>query len=137
MTRPKATPPHWTSTLPMRLATDDPMQTFHITAVAPAGAHYAAVRVTRPADDYSPMIVDDFVIMAEPAVLSLCIKKKGSGTEISWPRDLKHQLEESSHPAVPGNWRKVNQPAKAVGATNYLDYPLTENAHFFRLAAPD
>jgi hypothetical protein len=124
-------------TLPARLSTDDPMQTFHITAVAPSGAHYAGVRVTRPEYDYAPMLLDDFVIMAEPAQVSLSIKKHGAHAALSWPRDLKHRLEENNNLAVPNGWRAADKPAKGIGATNYVDYPLTETSRFFRLATPN
>lgn len=124
-------------TLPVRFSTNDPMQTFHISAVAPSGAHYAGVRVTRPADNYDPLLVDDFVIMAEPAQVSLSIKKETSHAVLSWPRNLKHQLEENSNPAITSGWNQVNKPVKGIGATNYVDYPLTERARFFRLVAPD
>ena len=96
-------------TLPMRLSTEDPMQTFHITAVAPHGAHYAAVRVARPAYNYDPMMVDDFVIMAEPTQVSLSIKKQATNAVLSWPRSLKHRLEENSNPAT----RRLAQSEKA------------------------
>jgi hypothetical protein len=122
--------------LPARVSTDDPMQTFYISAVAPSGAHYAGVRVTRPAYDYNPLIVDDFVIMAEPAQVSLTIKKDSSHAKLSWSRDLKHQLEENTNPAISNGWTKVNKPTQGIGATNYVDYPLTEGARFFRLAVP-
>jgi hypothetical protein len=56
---------------------------------------------------------------------------------LAWPRDLKHQLEENSNPALPGGWHQVNKPVKGIGPTNYVDYPLTDNARFFRLAAPN
>lgn len=124
-------------TLPARLSTEDPMQAFHITAAAPQAAHYAAVRIARPVNNYDPILVDDFVIMAEPAQVSLSIKKQTSHAVLAWPRDLKHQLEENSNPALPGGWHQVNKPVKGIGPTNYVDYPLTDNARFFRLAAPN
>jgi hypothetical protein len=122
--------------LPARVSTEDPMQTFHITAVAPQGAHYAGVRVTRPANNYDSLLVDDFVIMAEPTQVSLSINKETPHAELSWPRSHKHHLEENSDPAITSGWHKVNKPVKGIGATNYVDYALTENARFFRLAAP-
>jgi hypothetical protein len=124
-------------TLPARLSTEDPMQVYHITAVAPNGAHYASARVTRPADNYDPMLVDDFVIMAEPEHVPLSIKKKTLDAELSWPRSLGHQLEENSNPAIPSGWHRVNKPVKGIGATNYVDYPPTDSARFFRLAEPN
>jgi hypothetical protein len=124
-------------TLPVRLSTEDPMQTFHITAVAPQGAHYAGMRVTRPTNDYNPLLLDDFVIMAEPVQVSLSIKKGGPRALLSWPRELKHDLQENSNPALTGEWHKVNKPVKGSGATNYVDYPLTNNVRFFRLAPPN
>jgi hypothetical protein len=39
------------------------MQAFHLTAVAPQAAHYAAVRVARPANNYDPVVLDDLVRM--------------------------------------------------------------------------
>lgn len=124
-------------TLPVRLSTEDPMQTFHITAVAPPGAHYAGVRVTRPADDYAPLLVDDCVIMAEPTQVSLSIENNGPHAVLCWPRSLKHRLEEDNDLAIPNGWRATDKPAKGIGATNYVDYPLIETARFFRLAAPN
>jgi hypothetical protein len=124
-------------TLPVRSSTDDPMLTFNITAVAPQGAHYAGVRVIRPPYDYAPLMVDDVVIMAEPLQASLSIKKQTSQAVLSWPRSLKHQLEQTTDPAAATGWTKVNKPVKGIGATNYVDYPLTETARFFRLAAPE
>ena len=75
--------------------------------------------------------------MAEPSQLSLSIKKQAPHAVLSWPRNLKHQLEENGNPAVTNGWHKVNKPVKGIGATNYVDYPLTENPRFFRLTAPD
>lgn len=124
-------------TLPPLLAPDDPMQTFSLTAVAPAGAHYAGVRVTRPPDDYAPLLVDDFVIMAEPTEVSLSIKKEGTKARLSWPRNLKHRLEESSNPFSTNGWSVVDKPVKGIGATKHVDYPLTNASRFFRLAPPD
>jgi hypothetical protein len=121
-------------TLPARVSTDDPMQAFHITAVAPLGTHYASARVTRPANDYKAVILDDFVIMAEPALVSLSIKNAGPHATLSWPRELKHALQENIEPAISSGWRKVSKPVKGIGATNYVDCPLTEYARFFRLA---
>ena len=123
-------------TLPERLSTDDPMQAFHSTAVAPQGAHYAGVRVTRPAYDYASVLVDDFVIMAEPAQVSLSIKKTGSHAKLWWPRSSKYQLQQSSNPADAGGWSNVNKLPKGIGASNYLDYSLDENPLYFRLVAP-
>jgi hypothetical protein len=120
-------------TLPIRLSQEDPMQPFHITAVAPQAAHYAAVRVTRPAYNYDPMVVDDFVIMAEPTDISLSIKKHGQGVMLYWPRDLRHHLEETTNAAALTGWRSVDKPVRGVGATNHLDYDLTETPRFFRL----
>ena len=124
-------------TLPARVAPTDPMQPFHITAAAPSGAHFAGVRVTRPADNYAPVILDDFVIMAEPAAVSLSIKKQGSDAMLSWPRNLKHFLEERSSLSITGDWHAAGKSPKGTGATNYVDYPLTETGRFFRLAAPN
>jgi hypothetical protein len=123
--------------LPARLSTDDPMQTFHITAVAPQGAHYAGVRVSRPANDYNPLLLDDCVIMAEPVQVSLSIKKGGPHATLSWPRDLKHDLQENTNPALTNEWHKTSKTVQGVGATNYVDYPLTNYTRFFRLALKD
>jgi hypothetical protein len=121
--------------LPALVLGDEPMQAFHFTAAAPAGAHYAGVRVTRPAYDYVPLMVDDFVIMAEPAQATLSIKHKGPNVSLHWRRSQKLQLQESSS-GLAGTWRPVNQSPQGVGATNSLDYPATDSIHFFRLAAP-
>jgi len=123
--------------LPIRLATEDPMSTFHITAVAPNGAHYAGVRIARPENNYDPIILDDFVIMAEPAQVSLAIMKNTTHSMLAWPRGLGQHLEENSNPAITTGWHKVNQPVKGIGATNYTDYPLTNDVRFFRLAVPN
>jgi len=123
-------------TLPVRLSTDDSMRTFHITAVAPQGAQYAGARVTRPPNDYAPLLVDDFVIMTEPAQVSLFMKKEGPNVVISWTRDIHHELQENSDIAITGGWRKSAKPIKGVGAINQVVAPLTENALFYRLAAP-
>jgi hypothetical protein len=122
-------------TLPAISSAEDPVRTFHITAVAPQGAHYAAARVTRPADNYAPVIVDDFVIMAEPAQVPLAIKKnEQADATLFWPRSLSHQLEECDDLTVPNGWHKANKPVKGIGATNYVAYPLTPAPRFFRLA---
>ena len=123
-------------TLPAILSKADPMQAFGLGAVAPAGANYAGVRITRPAYDYAPILLDDFVIMAEPAEVSLSIKKLELGALIYWPRTPKHRLEVNSNPADPGGWRETDRPVDGVGATNYVEYPFTPSACFFRLAAP-
>ena len=124
-------------TLPARLSPDDPMQPFHISAVAPPGAHYAGVQVSRPAYDYTPLLVDDFVIMAEPTQLSLSIGNETPHLVLSWPRSLKYELEENSNPAIPSGWSLVSEPVHGIGATNYVDYSLSENPRFFRLSASD
>ncbi len=124
-------------TLPMRISTTDPMQSFHITAVAPQAAHYAAVRVARPASDYNPMIMDDFVIMAEPVEITLSARKHGQDLVLSWPRSLSHHLQEASDPAGSEGWSRVDKPPKSVGATSYLDYGQAANIRFFRLAKQD
>jgi hypothetical protein len=124
-------------TFPPRLSTTDPMQTFHLTAVAPPGAHYAGVRITRPAYDSAPVLLDDFVIMAEPTEVTLSIGKHGGDAALSWPRSLKHQLETNSNLALAGGWHASGHQPRGLGATNYVDYPLTETPHFFRLAAPE
>jgi hypothetical protein len=123
--------------LPIRLSTEDPMSTFHITAVAPNGAHYAGVRLSRPENNYDPIIVDDFVIMAEPTQVSLSIMKNTTHAMLAWPRGLGQHLEENSNPAITTDWHKVSKPVKGVGATNYADYPLTEDVRFFRLSGPN
>jgi hypothetical protein len=121
-------------TLPVRLSADDPMQTFYLSAIAPPGAHYASVRVTRPPYDYSPLLVDDFVIMGEPAEVSLSIKKHGQDAVITWPRSNKYRLEENPEPALPSaGWSPVNKPKKGKGAQDYVEYPATETSRFFRL----
>ena len=124
-------------TLPAKLSSTDPMQTFHITAVAPPGAHYAGVRVTRPADDYAPVLLDDFVIMAEPAEVPLSIKKQGQDVVLWWPRNLKHQLEATGNLGQPSSWRSTGKPPKGIGATNYMDFPLTDPVLFFRLTTAE
>jgi hypothetical protein len=134
---PVGDPTNLDLTLPAPLAPTDPMLPFHLTATAPSGAHYAGVRVTRPAYDYAPVILDDFVIMAEPTEVSLSIRKQGPQAVLSWPRSLKHKLELNSDLALPSGWHATNKPPKGVGATNYVDWPLAEPAHFFRLAASD
>jgi hypothetical protein len=123
--------------LPIRLSTEDPMSTFHITAVAPNGAHYAGVRIARPENNYDPIILDDFVIMAEPTQVSLSIMKNTSHAMLAWPRGLGQHLEENSDPTVTTAWQQVNQPVKGIGATNHTDYPLTEDVRFFRLGGPN
>jgi hypothetical protein len=120
-------------TLPTRLSTDDPMQSFHITAVGPSGAHYAGARVSRPAYDYNPMIFDDFVIMAEPTVVPLFINKEGDQVVISWPRAVSLRLEETSDATLATGWAPVAAPPKGVGATNYVESPIIDGARFFRL----
>jgi hypothetical protein len=120
-------------TLPPPLSTDDPMQTFYISAAAPHGAHYAGVRITRPPYDYTPIILDDFVIMVEPTVVSLSIKKKGQKAEISWLRSLKHHLEMNTDLTLSNGWSAVNEPTKGIGPKNYLDFTLAEPPRFFRL----
>ncbi len=124
-------------TLPMRVSTEDPMQTFHISGVAPVGAHYASVRVTRPPWDYAPMIFDDFVIMAEPSEVSLSIKKNNSQAEVSWTRSLHLRLEMTDNPGLSNGWSVVDKPTKGIGAKNRVDYPLTESVRFFRLSPSD
>jgi hypothetical protein len=124
-------------TLPVRVSTDDPMQTFHVTAVAPPGANYASVRVTKPPYDYAPIIFDDFVIMAEPAEVSLSIKKNGPNAELTWPRSFKHRLEMNDSPALSNGWSVVDKPTKGIGAKNRVDCPLTEPVRFFRLTTSD
>lgn len=120
-------------TLGARQSTLDPMQSFHLTAVAPPGAHYAAVRVTRPAYNYAPVIFDDFVIMAEPDQVNLSIERKHSDVKISWNRSVKYELQETTDPAATNNWQKVTKAVKGVGSTNLLDYPLDQAVRFFRL----
>jgi len=120
-------------TLPIRLSTNDPMQTFHLTAAAPPGAHYASVLVTRPSYDYAPIIVDDFVIMAEASEVSLSIKNQGPNVVVTWPRKLGHRPEVSNDPISSNGWSLVNQPVKGIGATNHVFYPLVGPARFFRL----
>jgi hypothetical protein len=122
--------------LPIRLSTEDPMSTYHITAVAPNGAHYAGVRIARPGNNYDPIIVDDFVIMAEPTRVSVSLSKNSNRAVLAWPRGLGQHLEENSNPAVTSAWHKVNQPIRGIGATNVTDYPLTEDVRFFRVAVP-
>lgn len=122
-------------TLPVRISTEDPMQTFGITAVAPPGAAFAGVRVTRPPHNYVPLLVDGFVITAEPAEISLSIKKQGPDAVLSWPRSRKHRLEVNDLILTNG-WITMDKPPKGLGATNYLDFSLTNSARFFRLAAP-
>jgi hypothetical protein len=120
-------------TLPIRLSTNDPMQTFHLTAVAPPGAHYASVLVTRPPNDYTPIIVDDFVIMAEASEASLSIKKQGTNVVVTWPRKAGHRPEVNNDPTSSNGWSLVNQPVKGIGATNHVFYPLIGPSRFFRL----
>jgi hypothetical protein len=120
-------------TLPIRLSMNDPMRTFHITAVAPPGAHYASVLVTRPPHDYAPIIVDDFVIMAEVSEASLSIEKQGPNVVVTWPRKLGHLPEVNNDPISSNGWSLVNQPVKGIGATNHVFYPLVDPARFFRL----
>lgn len=122
-------------TLPALVSGDEPLQAFHLTAVAPPGAHYAGVRISRPAYDYVPVILDDFVIMAEPPQVTLTIKKKGPHVSLHWPRSPKFQLQESVT-GLPQSWQPVGQSPQGVGATNSLDYPVSDTVHFFRLAAP-
>jgi hypothetical protein len=124
-------------TLPAKVSSTDPMQTFHITGVAPPGAHYAGARVTTPPDDYAPVLLDAFVIMAEPTEVSLSIKKQGQDVVVWWPRNLKHQLEVTGALALSNSWHVTGKPPKGIGATNYVDCPLSEPVRFFRLAVPN
>jgi hypothetical protein len=119
--------------LPIRLSTNDPMQMFHLTAEAPPGAHYASVRVIRPPYDFAPVIIDDFVIMAEAAEVSLSIRQQGPNAKLSWPRSLRYRLEASSDLTKSNAWSAVERPPKGIGATNHHEYPLTEAPRFFRL----
>lgn len=118
-------------TLPPLVVADDPMQTFQLTAVAPSGAHYAGVRASRPPDDYAPLLVDDFVIMAEPTEVSLSIKKQGSNAKLSWPRSLKHRLEESSNPYSTNGWSVVDKPVKEFVRPSTWTTQWTNTVRFF------
>ncbi|MGC3960976.1 MAG: hypothetical protein QM813_24510 [Verrucomicrobiota bacterium] len=124
-------------TLPARLTTDDPMLAFQLTAVAPAGAHFAGVQITRPPYDYAAIIFDDFVLMAEPTDVSLAINSKESNARVSWARSRKFRLETSTTPILSNSWNTVDHPVKGVGDKNHVDYPLTETCRFFRLAPAD
>jgi hypothetical protein len=123
--------------LPAKVLDTDPMQTFSLTAVAPPGAHYAGVCITRPAYDYAPIIVDDFVIMAEPQQVSLSIQQKGQSAVLAWPRSHKYQLQAAVALPSQGNWQNVATPARGVGATNSVESPITNNACLFRLVSPN
>ena len=124
-------------TLPAHLSPDDPMQAFQLTAIAPPGAHFAGVQITRPPYDYAAIILDDFVIMAEPTEVSLAINPKGSDARVSWARSRKFRLETSTNPTLSNSWNVVDHPVKGVGAKNHIDYPLAETCRFFRLAPAD
>lgn len=119
--------------LPIRSATTDPMETFHLTATAPPGANFASVRVTRPAYDYAPAIFDDFAIMAEPAEVTLKVQKSGDNVRLTWQRKLGCRLIASDDPTATNGWTFVTQPVHGVGATNHVLHPLTGPARFFRL----
>jgi hypothetical protein len=121
-------------TLPVRLSTEDPMLTFQLTAIAPPGAHFAGVEITRPPYDYASIIMDDFVIMAEPTEVSLDIKPNGPNARVSWSRSSRLRLQTSTNPALANSWDDVQLPAKGIGAKNYVDYPPTGTCRFFRLA---
>ena len=121
-------------TLPARLSADDPMLAFQLTAIAPEGAHFAGVEITRPPYNYASIIFDDFVIMAEPTEVSLAISPKESNAKVSWARSRSLRLQTSTNPALPDSWIDVEQPVKGIGAKNYVDYPLIGTCRFFRLA---
>ncbi len=123
--------------LPAYVSTGDPLETFHLTAMAPPVTHYAGVRITRPANSYVSVILDDFVIMAEPTEVWLSLKQHGSQTMLSWPRSAKYRLEASSSPARSNGWSRVDQPAKGIGTTNYVELAPTEAARFFRLTTAE
>lgn len=123
-----------TLTLPARLSADDPLLAYQLTATAPPGAHFAGVEITRPPYDYASIIMDDFVIMAEPTEASLSISPKGPNAKVSWSRSSRFRLQTSTNPGLSSSWNDVEQPVKGVGAKNYIDYPLTGTSRFFRLA---
>lgn len=131
------TPTNLNLSLPPISSTADPMRVFHLCATAPPGAHYASVRIERPAYDYTPMIFDDFVLMHLPTVLALSVKKQGTNVVLDWPRSHKHKLETAAEPGNPGSWTNVSKPPKGIGAKNFLDFPMTETARFFRLKQED
>lgn len=121
-------------TLPARLSTDDPMQTFQLTAVAPPGAHYAGVQITRPPYDYTAVILDDFALMVEPSEVPLAINPHGPNARVSWARSRNYRLETSTSLALTNSWTTTDRPVKGVGTMNHVDYPPTEAGRFFRLA---
>lgn len=123
--------------LPARLATTDSLLTFQVSATAPPGAHYAGVSINRPAYDYAPLLIDDVVIMAEPAEVLLSIRQVGRHVLLDWPRGAKHALEENTGVGIGFNqaWQKVTQGVTGIGAFNHASYPMTNNLTVFRLAA--
>ena len=121
-------------TLPMRTSTTDAMEPYHITAVAPQAAHYAGVRISRTPYDYNSILVDDFVIMPDPVQVTLAVKHSQTNAVLSWPRSLKHELEETDDLLVTNGWHKSNKPVKGLGAENYVEYPVGASPRFFRLA---
>lgn len=122
---------------PSKIDNSDPLLEYHITAVAPSGANYAGVKITRPAFNYDPVIFDDFVLMAEPLTPRIVIKKKQNLAEISWPRSVAKRLEQSSVPDYSGVWTPVDKPVRNFGPTNKVDYLLEGSVRFFRLTDPD
>jgi hypothetical protein len=124
--------------LPARQATTDPLISFHLSAPAPQGAHFAGVRISRPPYDYAPLIFDDVVIMAEPTEVALSVKQAGHHVVLVWPRDLKHALEQNTGVGTGFDqaWQKVNLGVTSVGAFNHASYPMTNNLTVFRLATP-
>jgi hypothetical protein len=130
-------PTNLSLTLPAHLSTNDPMLTFHLTAVAPPGAHYAGVRISRPPYDYTSLLLDDFVIMAEPTAVSLAIEPQGPNARVSWVRTRKYRLETSHSLTFSNGWNALDRPVKSVGPMNHVDYPFTETVHFFRLTLSD
>ena len=124
-------------TFPQRNSTDDLLLPYSIPAVAPNGAHYASVRITTPEGTYEPVIFDDFMLLAEPAVVPISIKKNGDHAVLSWQRSAARYLHESSDVGRPYSWIPVEKPVHKSGVTNSVDYPFTNSARFFRVMLPD
>lgn len=123
-------------TFPARGSTDDAMQMFSITATAPPGAHFAGVCITKPPDDYNSILVDDFVLTAEPAQISLSMKQHGSHATVSWRRSARFKLQQCDSLDSAAIWQDITAPVRSDGTTNSVDSALTNHTHFFRLVAP-